>query len=174
MIASYYGACIAHLISTVRQNRGLVIHSPTASSANADAVTEKRQDWSRGSSGGGARSRPTYFGAQDSFGADSWGSAIADEVCPTESDIVLAGRAVASGLEGTGLGATIDERGIRTVILLGFLSDTQILETAIDLTNEHPGVDVVVCSDGCASTPERHLGAMRKVCELESMHASVH
>ena len=49
------------------------------------------------------------------------------------------------------------------MILLGFLSDEAIVNTAIHLSDEFPDLKIIVCSDGTASTRERHLGAMRKV-----------
>ena len=95
---------------------------------------------------------------------DEWGSKIIDEVQPVETDIILnvVHNNTKSALEGTDLGSIIKEGGIQTVILLGFFSDICITETAVDLSDEFPGLNIIVCSDGTASsTKEQYLGAIK-------------
>lgn len=66
-------------------------------------------------------------------------------------------------LAGTELRSVIEEKDVKSIILLGFRTDVQVTETASDLTESFPDVNVMVCSDGTASTPEAHRGAVKKV-----------
>ena len=101
--------------------------------------------------------------AKESTQLDEWGRKIVDEVHPMETDIVVNPSSSALVPRGTELSSIINDREIQSVILLGFLSHEAIVNTAIHLSDEFPDLNIIVCSDGTASTRERHLGAMRKV-----------
>ena len=100
---------------------------------------------------------------EESTQLDEWGRKIVDEVHPMETDIVVNPSSSALVQRGTELSTIINDREIQSVILLGFLSHEAIVNTAIHLSDEFPDLKIIVCSDGTASTRERHLGAMRKV-----------
>lgn len=100
---------------------------------------------------------------EESTQLDEWGMKIVGEVRPTGTDIVVNPSSSALVPRGTELSTIINDREIQSVILLGFLSHEAIVNTAIHLSDEFPELNISVCSDGTASTRERHLGAMRKV-----------
>jgi len=97
--------------------------------------------------------------------ADEWNSSIVDKLQPVESDIVLKKRTHISAWEGSSeFRTTFEENeGIQAVILLGFLSDGAIEETAIDLMDALPDLNVIVCHDGTASMEKKHSYTMNKV-----------
>ena len=132
----------------------LVIHSPSLENPNITG------------------SRPTYLRRCGLFEADQWNSKIVDEVHPIESDIVLNGRTNASALEGTELRSIVEENGIQSIILIGFLSDGAIVDTAIALSDYFPDLNIMVCRDVTASESNKHKAAMSKIIVLSVNYIS--
>lgn len=148
--------------SSNRKSDALVIHCPAAPRQH------KRFSLTRTS-----LSRSQKSGRGSYLESGTWGSEIVDEVKPVESDIVLEKRTSLSALEGTNLSSIIKENGIQNVILLGFLSEGAVVETAVELSDEFPELNVIACRDGTASTKKNHTGAMKRVISI-SCFFSVH
>mmetsp|Transcript_32828 Transcript_32828/g.55832 ORF Transcript_32828/g.55832 Transcript_32828/m.55832 type:complete len:630 (+) Transcript_32828:149-2038(+) len=83
-----------------------------------------------------------------------------DGLKPVDSDIVLKERTCSSALKGTNLSSIMEENKIQNAILVGFLSERSVVETAIGLSDEFPELNIIACNDGTASTKEKHAGAM--------------
>ena len=174
MLISYYFANaqtsndMIYPSSSNRKSDALVIHCPAAPRQH------KRFSLTRTSLTRTSLSRSQKSGRRSYLESGTWGSEIVDEVKPVESDIVLEKRTSLSALEGTNLSSIIKENGIQNVILLGFLSEGAVVETAVELSDEFPELNVIACRDGTASTKKNHTGAMKRVIIHLSCFFSVH
>jgi nicotinamidase-related amidase len=95
---------------------------------------------------------PHAYGAMDSlFVEGTWNSEFADEVKPSESDIILKNRVNFSAFRGTELKDIIESNGITCLFVMGFLSNVSVEETTIEAKESFPDLKIYVCSDGCAA-----------------------
>lgn len=142
--------------SSNRKSDALVIHCPAAPRQHKSPLVGSLSLTA-------SLTRSQKSGRGSYLESGTWGSEIVDEVKPVESDIVLEKRTSLSALEGTNLSSIIKENGIQNVILLGFLSEGAVVETAVGLSDEFPELNVIACRDGTASTKKHHTGAMNMV-----------
>ena len=92
-----------------------------------------------------------YGSVKNLFIEGSWNSTIAEEVKPSESDIVLKNRINFSAFRGTNLKHVLESNGITSLFVMGFLSNVDVEETTIEAKELFPDMKIYVCSDGCAA-----------------------
>jgi len=116
----------------------LIIHSPVLMTGGEKFNDE---DWD-----------PHAYGAMDNlFVEGTWNSEFADEVKPSESDIILKNRVNFSAFKGTVLKDVIESNGITRLFVMGFLSNVCVEETTIEAKESFPDLKIYVCNDGCAA-----------------------
>jgi nicotinamidase-related amidase len=94
------------------------------------------------------------------FVKDSWGAAICDPLKPVEGDIVIEGKRGLDTFASTNLDFILRSKGIKTVVLGGFLTNCCV-ESTMRTAYEH-GFDVVTLTDCLAATsPEEHANAIK-------------
>lgn len=95
---------------------------------------------------------PNAYGSMENlFVEGTWNAAFADEVKPSDSDIVLKNRVNFSAFRGTNLKDIIESHGITSLFVMGFLSNVCVEETTIEAKQLFPELKIYVCSDGCAA-----------------------
>lgn len=93
------------------------------------------------------------------FVKGSWGAAIIDELAPAPGDIVIEGKRGLDTFASTNLDFILRSKGIKTVILGGFLTNCCV-ESTMRTAYEH-GFDVITLTDCVAATsPEAHDNAI--------------
>jgi nicotinamidase-related amidase len=93
------------------------------------------------------------------FVKDSWGAAIADELAPQEGDIVIEGKRGLDTFVSTNLDFILRSKGIRTIVLGGFLTNCCVESTM--RTGYEYGYQVVTLTDCMAATSlEQHDNAI--------------
>lgn len=85
------------------------------------------------------------------FMENTWNAEFASECKPEEDDVILLNRKNFSAFEGTGLKDTLESNNIRRVFLMGFLSNGCIEETARDMREQCPDIDIYMLTDGSAA-----------------------
>ena len=105
---------------------------------------------------------PHAYAAMDGlFLENTWNSQFTDEIQPLVGEDVLRGRKDFCAFEGTELLAILMQNKIDTFIMCGFLSNICVEETTSATKQNFPGMEVIVCSDGCAAkTKEEHTNTM--------------
>lgn len=94
------------------------------------------------------------------FVKGTWGAAIVDALVPQEGDIVIEGKRGLDAFASTNLDFVLRSKGIKTVVLGGFLTNCCV-ESTMRTAYEH-GFDVVTLTDCCAATsPEEHANALK-------------
>lgn len=94
------------------------------------------------------------------FVKGSWGAAIVDALAPKEGDIVIEGKRGLDTFASTNVDFILRSKGIRTVIIGGFLTNCCV-ESTMRTAYEH-GFEVITLTDGCAATSkEEHDNALR-------------
>jgi nicotinamidase-related amidase len=94
------------------------------------------------------------------FVKGSWGAAIADDLKPAPGDIVVEGKRGLDTFASTNLDFILRSKGIRTVVLGGFLTNCCV-ESTMRTAYEH-GFDVVTLTDCVAATStEEHNNAIK-------------
>ncbi len=94
------------------------------------------------------------------FIKDSWGAAICDSLQPQQGDIVIEGKRGLDTFASTNLDFILRSKGIKTVIIGGFLTNCCV-ESTMRTAYEH-GFDVITLSDCTAATsPEEHANALK-------------
>jgi nicotinamidase-related amidase len=94
------------------------------------------------------------------FVKGGWGAAICDELAPREGDIVIEGKRGLDTFASTNLDFILRSKGIKTVILGGFLTNCCV-ESTMRTAYEH-GFDVVTLVDCVAGTStEEHKNAIK-------------
>jgi nicotinamidase-related amidase len=83
------------------------------------------------------------------FRKDSWGAAIVDALKPQEGDIVIEGKRGLDAFPSTNLDFILRSKGIRTVVLAGFLTNCCV-ESTMRSAYER-GFDVITLKD-CTAT----------------------
>ena len=90
----------------------------------------------------------------------SWGAAIIDSLAPAKTDIVIEGKRGLDTFASTNLDFILRSKGIKTVILGGFLTNCCV-ESTMRTAYEH-GFDVITLTDCCAATSqEAHDNAIK-------------
>ena len=84
------------------------------------------------------------------FVKDSWGAAIADELAPQEGDIVVEGKRGLDTFASTNLDFILRSKGIKTIVLGGFLTNCCV-ESTMRTAYEH-GYQVLTLTDCMAAT----------------------
>ncbi|MDB4941768.1 MAG: Isochorismatase [Labilithrix sp.] len=94
------------------------------------------------------------------FVKGTWGAAIVDSLKPEEGDIVVEGKRGLDTFASTNLDFILRSKGIKTVILGGFLTNCCV-ESTMRTAYEH-GFDVVTLTDCVAGTSiEEHANAIK-------------
>ena len=90
----------------------------------------------------------------------SWGAAIVDDLKPEKGDIVIEGKRGLDTFASTNLDFILRSKGIRTVVLGGFLTNCCV-ESTMRTAYEH-GFDVITLTDCVAATSrEEHDNAIK-------------
>jgi nicotinamidase-related amidase len=96
----------------------------------------------------------------NAFVKDSWGAAIVDELTPQPGDIVVEGKRGLDTFASTNLDFILRSKGIRTIVLGGFLTNCCVESTM--RTGYENGYRVITVTDCTAATsPEEHQNAIR-------------
>ncbi len=94
------------------------------------------------------------------FVKGSWGAAIVDVLTPAEGDIVIEGKRGLDTFASTNVDFILRSKGIKTVILGGFLTNCCV-ESTMRTAYEH-GFDVITLVDCVAGiSPEEHANAIK-------------
>src|ERR1700733_14262026 len=94
------------------------------------------------------------------FVKDSWGAAIIDELAPQPGDIVIEGKRGLDTFASTNLDFILRSKGIKTIVLGGFLTNCCV-ESTMRTGYEH-GYEVITLSDCVAATSvEEHENALK-------------
>jgi nicotinamidase-related amidase len=94
------------------------------------------------------------------FVKGSWGAAIVDDLKPASSDIVIEGKRGLDTFASTNIDFILRSKGIKTVILGGFLTNCCV-ESTMRTAYEH-GFDVITVTDCLAATSmEEHQNAIK-------------
>jgi nicotinamidase-related amidase len=94
------------------------------------------------------------------FVQGSWGAAIVDELKPAKGDIVIEGKRGLDTFASTNIDFILRSKGIKTVVLGGFLTNCCV-ESTMRTAYEH-GFDVITLTDCCAATStEAHQNAIK-------------
>lgn len=96
----------------------------------------------------------------NAFVRGTWGAAIVDALAPAPGDIVIEGKRGLDTFASTNLDFILRSKGIKTVILGGFLTNCCV-ESTMRTAYEH-GFEVITLSDCVAATSkEEHANAIR-------------
>jgi nicotinamidase-related amidase len=94
------------------------------------------------------------------FVKGTWGAAIVEDVAPKPGDIVIEGKRGLDTFASTNLDFILRSKGIKTVVLGGFLTNCCV-ESTMRTAYEH-GFDVITLTDCVAATsPEEHANAIK-------------
>jgi nicotinamidase-related amidase len=94
------------------------------------------------------------------FVKGSWGAAIVDELAPTEGDIVIEGKRGLDTFASTNLDFILRSKGIKTLVLGGFLTNCCVESTM--RSGYENGYQVITLSDCLAATTvEEHENALK-------------
>lgn len=94
------------------------------------------------------------------FVKGSWGAAICDQLAPKDGDIVIEGKRGLDTFASTNIDFILRSKGIKTVIIGGFLTNCCV-ESTMRTAYEH-GFDVITLADCVAATsPEEHANALK-------------
>ncbi|MFT3698605.1 MAG: cysteine hydrolase [Kofleriaceae bacterium] len=94
------------------------------------------------------------------FVKGSWGAAICDPLAPKDGDIVIEGKRGLDTFASTNIDFILRSKGIKTVIIGGFLTNCCV-ESTMRTAYEH-GFEVITLSDCVAATsPEEHANAIK-------------
>ncbi|NLE97038.1 MAG: cysteine hydrolase [Propionibacterium sp.] len=95
----------------------------------------------------------------NAFIKGEWGSAIVDDLTPQDGDIVIEGKRGLDTFASTNLDFILRSKGIRTIILGGFLTNCCVESTM--RTGYENGFNVITLADGTAATsPAEHENAI--------------
>ena len=94
------------------------------------------------------------------FVKGSWGASIVDSLKPVQGDIIIEGKRGLDTFASTNLDFILRSKGIKTVILGGFLTNCCV-ESTMRTAYEH-GFDVITLTDCLAATStEEHRNALK-------------
>ena len=89
----------------------------------------------------------------NAFVKGSWGAAIVDDLAPGEGDIVIEGKRGLDTFASTNLDFILRSKGIKTVVLGGFLTNCCVESTM--RTGYENGYQVITLTDCAAATSPR-------------------
>jgi nicotinamidase-related amidase len=96
----------------------------------------------------------------NAFVKDSWGAAIVDELAPEAGDILIEGKRGLDTFASTNLDFILRSKGIKTLVLGGFLTNCCVESTM--RSGYENGYQVITLSDCVAATSvEEHDNALR-------------
>jgi len=96
----------------------------------------------------------------NAFVKDSWGAAIVDELAPADGDIVIEGKRGLDTFASTNLDFILRSKGIKTLVLGGFLTNCCVESTM--RSGYENGYQVITLSDCVAATSvEEHDNALK-------------
>src|SRR5262245_24083220 len=96
----------------------------------------------------------------NAFVKDTWGAAIVDDLAPAEGDIVIEGKRGLDTFASTNLDFILRSKGIKTLVLGGFLTNCCVESTM--RSGYENGYQVITLSDCVAATsPEEHENALK-------------
>ncbi len=96
----------------------------------------------------------------NAFVKDTWGAAIVDEMAPKDGDIVVEGKRGLDTFASTNLDFILRSKGIKTLVLGGFLTNCCVESTM--RSGYENGYQVITLSDCVAATSvEEHDNALR-------------
>ena len=96
----------------------------------------------------------------NAFVKDSWGAAIVDDLAPVEGDIVIEGKRGLDTFASTNLDFILRSKGIKTLVLSGFLTNCCVESTM--RSGYENGYQVITLSDCVAATStEEHDNALK-------------
>ena len=94
------------------------------------------------------------------FVKSTWGAAIVDQLAPVEGDIVIEGKRGLDTFASTNIDFILRSKGIKTVVLGGFLTNCCV-ESTMRTAYEH-GFEVITLTDCTAATSlEEHKNALK-------------
>ena len=92
-----------------------------------------------------------YSSMENLFVKGTWNCEFAEEVQPEDSDVILQNRTNFSAFRGTQLKNIIEEKEIKQIFIMGFLSNACVEETTREARENFPELNIYVLLDGCAA-----------------------
>lgn len=136
------------VVTAARDAGATVMHSPIAFAAGYREITDHPYGILKGVVDGNA------------FVKGSWGAAIVDELTPAVGDIVIEGKRGLDAFASTNLDFILRSKGIKTLVLGGFLTNCCVESTM--RSGYENGYQVITLSDCVAATSlEEHENALR-------------
>merc|ERR1719378_1149122 len=105
---------------------------------------ERQPEQGAGHPGGLRQGQPLHQG--------TWNSEFCSEMAPAAGDLVVSGKKGLDAFPNTNLEALLREKGVETVVLMGFLTNCCVESTM--RTACEKGFNVVTLTDCCATTSE--------------------
>ncbi|MDR0628005.1 MAG: cysteine hydrolase [Bifidobacteriaceae bacterium] len=134
--------------SAVREAGGTVVHSPISFAAGYGEINANPYGILAGVVG------------SSSFVKGGWGAEIVDVLKPKEGDIVLEGKRGLDAFGSTNIDFILRSKGIKTVVLAGFLTNCCV-ESTMRSAYER-GFEVITLTDTVAATSaEEHANAIK-------------
>jgi nicotinamidase-related amidase len=136
------------VVDAARSAGATVMHAPITFAAGYHEISDHPYGILKGVVDGNA------------FVKDSWGAAIVDELSPGEGDIVVEGKRGLDTFASTNLDFMLRSKGIKTLVLSGFLTNCCVESTM--RSGYENGYQVITLSDCVAATsPEEHDNAIK-------------
>jgi nicotinamidase-related amidase len=142
---------LANAVATadaVRAGGGVIIHSPIEFAKGYNEITKHPYGILAG------------VVATNSFVKGGWGAQIVDVLAPKDGDIVLEGKRGLDAFASSDIDFILRSKGIRTVVLCGFLTNCCVESTMRSAYEK--GFDVITLTDCVAATSqEEHDNALK-------------
>lgn len=136
------------LVGTLRSKGVSIMHTPITFAPGYGEISKHPYGILKGVVDGNA------------FVKGTWGAAICDALAPEEGDIVIEGKRGLDAFASTNIDFILRSKGIKTVIIGGFLTNCCV-ESTMRTAYEH-GFDVITLTDCTAATsPEAHANAIQ-------------
>lgn len=136
------------LVSALRKKGVTIMHAPITFAPGYRELTKHPYGILKGVVDGNA------------FVKDTWGAAICDPLKPQDGDIVIEGKRGLDTFASTNLDFILRSKGVKTVVLGGFLTNCCV-ESTMRTAYEH-GFEVVTLTDCVAATStEEHANAIK-------------
>jgi nicotinamidase-related amidase len=136
------------LVNAARKRGIAIMHVPITFAAGYGEITKHPYGILKGVVDGKA------------FVKGSWGAAIVDELTPHPGDIIIEGKRGLDTFASTNIDFILRSKGIKTVIIGGFLTNCCV-ESTMRTAYEH-GFDVITLTDCAAGTSlEEHHNAIK-------------
>jgi nicotinamidase-related amidase len=136
------------LVGALRKKGVAILHVPITFAAGYGEITKHPYGILKGVVDGKA------------FIKDTWGAAICDAMKPQDGDIVIEGKRGLDAFASTNIDFVLRSKGIKTVIIGGFLTNCCV-ESTMRTAYEH-GFEVITLTDCTAATsPEEHANALK-------------